>query len=174
MVSKLGLAVAENISRVTAGSDSENYLPALLDIYREIKAGIGAEKNPEEYGAIPTDPYSHTPAMYGAQQPGMTGQVKEDIISRWMELGIELTGGAIHFHGEWIQPGEFDKEGKLQFTLCGIPFIYKKGEDEKTEIHLRSEENPVNGSHVIGSPYSKEIFSRSGNVQKVIVHFARQ
>ncbi len=174
MVSKLGLAVAENISRVTAGSDSENYLPALLDIYREIKAGIGAEKNPEEYGAIPTDPYSHTPAMYGAQQPGMTGQVKEDIISRWMELGIEITDGVICFHGEWIEPGEFDASGKLEFTFGGVPFTYVKGGSEKTEIHLSTKDHPDVCSHVIGPPYSKEIFSRSGNVQKVIVHFARQ
>ncbi len=38
------------------------------------------------YGAIPTDPYSHTPGFAGAQQPGMTGPVKEDIC-RLGELG---------------------------------------------------------------------------------------
>lgn len=172
MVSKLGLAVAENISRVTTGSDYEKHLPALLARYREVKAGIGAEKNPEEYGAIPTDPYSHTPAMYGAQQPGMTGQVKEDIISRWIELGIEIADGSIHFHGDWIDPGEFDDGGKLEFTFCGIPFTYVKGSTGNTEIHLSTKKHPVTGSHVIGPPYSREIFGRSGNVEKVVVHFS--
>ena len=45
------------------------------------------------YGAFPTDPYSHTPAGKGAQQPGMTGQVKEDVISRFGELGVEVKNG---------------------------------------------------------------------------------
>ena len=51
----------------------------MYDHYFEILAGIGAHKSPELYGAFPTDPYSHTPGGKGAQQPGMTGQVKEDL-----------------------------------------------------------------------------------------------
>ena len=57
--------------------------------------GIGVNKSPELYGAFPTDPYSHTPAGKGAQQPGMTGQVKEDVISRFGELGVEVNNGII-------------------------------------------------------------------------------
>ena len=75
MVSKLLLAVGETIER--DGNDR------LVRQYAEIREGIGSHKNPAEYGAFPFDPYSHTPSMAGAQQPGMTGQVKEDIISRW-------------------------------------------------------------------------------------------
>ena len=37
---------------------------------------------------VPTDPYSHTPGFAGVQQPGMTGQVKEEILTRWGELGL--------------------------------------------------------------------------------------
>ena len=39
------------------------------------------QNHPELYGAFPTDPYSHTPGGKGAQQPGMTGQVKEDLLA---------------------------------------------------------------------------------------------
>ena len=39
---------------------------------------FGKVKTVRSYGAFPSDPYSHTPAHAGAQQPGMTGQVKED------------------------------------------------------------------------------------------------
>ena len=60
-----------------------------FDHYFEINAGIGAHKSPELYGAFPTDPYSHTPGGKGAQQPGMTGQVKEDILCRFGELGVQ-------------------------------------------------------------------------------------
>ena len=34
------------------------------------------------------DPYSHTPGGAGAKQPGMTGQVKEEVITRLGELNF--------------------------------------------------------------------------------------
>jgi len=37
-------------------------------------AGSAFNKTPAEYGAFPTDPYSHTPGHGGASQPGMTGR----------------------------------------------------------------------------------------------------
>ena len=54
----------------------------LGQLYYDIRGGLSAAKTPEEYGAFPYDPYSHTPDNSGAQQPGMTGQVKEEIITR--------------------------------------------------------------------------------------------
>lgn len=70
MVSKLRLAVAEYLVES----------PLLKPYYHDITEGIGAHMTPEQYGAFPFDAYSHTPANAGAQQPGMTGQVKEDIL----------------------------------------------------------------------------------------------
>lgn len=97
MVSKLLLAVYE----ITKAAIDKNEDPALIgklfDHYYEINAGIGAHKSPELYGAFPTDPYSHTPAGKGAQQPGMTGQVKEDILSRFGELGVRVSDGTLGF-----------------------------------------------------------------------------
>ncbi|HBQ60196.1 MAG TPA: hypothetical protein DD671_11400, partial [Balneolaceae bacterium] len=54
-------------------------------------------KDPEVYGAFPTDPYSHTPQHRGAQQPGMTGQVKEDILVRFAQLGLRVEDGILSF-----------------------------------------------------------------------------
>ncbi|MCW1889108.1 hypothetical protein OK016_02310 [Vibrio chagasii] len=48
-----------------------------------MRAGIGFNKTPENHGAFPTDPYSHTPKASGAQQPGMTGQVGREVIARF-------------------------------------------------------------------------------------------
>ncbi|MEZ4646669.1 MAG: hypothetical protein R3E31_28750 [Chloroflexota bacterium] len=70
---------------------------ALAAAYYDIRAGLGFNKSPAEYGAFPTDPYSHTPAGRGAQQPGMTGQVKEEILTRWGELGVFVQDGVLHF-----------------------------------------------------------------------------
>ena len=69
----------------------------LAAAYYDIRQGMGFNKAPDEYGAFPTDPYSHTPMGGGARQPGMTGQVKEEIITRWGELGVKLQQGVLCF-----------------------------------------------------------------------------
>ena len=43
------------------------------------------------------DAYSHTPYKSGAKQPGMTGQVKEEIITRMGELGCFVEDGCLVF-----------------------------------------------------------------------------
>lgn len=79
MVSKLLLAVQECCLKAIEEHADPVVAGRLLEHYYEIEAGIGVHKSPALYGAFPTDPYSHTPQHRGAQQPGMTGQVKEDI-----------------------------------------------------------------------------------------------
>ena len=91
------------------------------------------------------DPYSHTPAHMGAQQPGMTGQVKEEILTRWGELGLRIEGGRLGFdpvlmrrreflgeEREWSFYGSAGQEktttmlpGSLGFTYCQVPIIYR-------------------------------------------------
>jgi len=87
-VSKLLLAVRE----LADGSDD----PRLEARYAELRRGLGTHRSPAEYGAFPTDPYSHTPSFAGVQQPGMTGQVKEDYLARLAELGVHVHGGRLH------------------------------------------------------------------------------
>ena len=88
MNSKLLLAVQECHQQALAKGESPEITSALSSHYYQIRHGIGVTKSPDLYGAFPTDPYSHTPGHMGAQQPGMTGQVKEDILSRFGELGV--------------------------------------------------------------------------------------
>jgi hypothetical protein len=88
MVSKLLLSIGENISWAMERHEDNHLIEALKKHYALVKAGIGAHKSPDAYGSFPFDPYSHTPTMAGVQQPGMTGQVKEDILSRYFELGV--------------------------------------------------------------------------------------
>ena len=106
MISKLLLAVQECVL-------SEN-IPTiknqLMECYEDIRLGLGFTKTAEVYGAFPTDAYSHSPRHIGAQQPGMTGQVKEEILTRRVELGIIIKNGCIQFIPEMIQYREFSKE----------------------------------------------------------------
>ena len=149
MVSKLLLAVGENIAR-----DGNARLKAQ---YAEIREGIGSHKNPAEYSAFPFDPYSHTPSMAGVQQPGMTGQVKEDIISRWFELGVSVTNGQITFAPTMLRDEDF-KDGELRFTYCGTEVIYRKSKIENRESGL-----------TLTKEQSQHIFARDGKIQQITV-----
>ena len=80
MVSKLLLATAEVIKSADDGGVGRDALSPLLERFDDIKEGLGLHMSPAEYGAFPVDPYSHTTGFSGVQQPGMTGQVKEDVI----------------------------------------------------------------------------------------------
>ena len=106
MVSKLLLATEECFFKAVDKNADPMIIGELKDHYYEIKAGIGIYKSPELYGAFPTDPYSHTPGNAGVKQPGMTGQVKEDIISRMVELGVQVINGEIVFDTSLINPKE--------------------------------------------------------------------
>jgi hypothetical protein len=159
MVSKLLLAVGETIAREQGsrerGSRPEAAGASVLDrlesAYREIREGLGTHKSPADYGAFPTDPYSHTPSFEGAQQPGMTGQVKEDLISRFRELGAYVEGGRLSFRPSFAseeeamrEPGELRYvdssgeerrlsvgEGCYAFTICQLPVIVHAREDSR-------------------------------------------
>ena len=104
MVSKLLLAAQESFLR----ADGSPFAARLADCYHDIRAGIGDFKTPENYGAFPMDPYSHTPAHAGARQPGLTGQViKKDILCRFGELGVSVRSGRIHFQPRLLRAEEF-------------------------------------------------------------------
>lgn len=161
MVSKLLLAVGEVLSdysdklRLTPDS-SDITLSRLRAHYKAIREGIGSHKRPDEYGAFPIDPYSHTPSMAGVQQPGMTGQVKEDIISRWFELGVSVHDGQITFCPTMLTDADF-KDGELRFTYCGTEIVYKR---------------PIHDSHValsLTKEQSSHIFARDGVIPQIII-----
>jgi hypothetical protein len=125
MVAKLLLAIQERV--FDAADHHAPELPALIAHYRRVRDGIGYRKTPAEYGAFPADPYSHTAGEGGAQQPGMTGQVKEEILTRWGELGLRFKGGQIRFDPVLLDLAEVPPEGALTFTLARVPYRIRRG-----------------------------------------------
>ncbi|CAH8282855.1 hypothetical protein EV196_101706 [Mariniflexile fucanivorans] len=188
MVSKLLLAVQENCLLAVNNGESEVLIGKLLDHYYEINAGIGVHKSPELYGAFPTDPYSHTPATKGAQQPGMTGQVKEDLLSRFGELGVFVKGGSILFNPRLLRKEEFLKEpkvfnyfnlkndvseikldtGELCFTYCQIPIIYKLSNKNSIQVSFNDKQTEMEGLE-LDEKTSKLVFERKGEINRIIV-----
>ena len=154
MVSKLLLAVQENFWWARAAGADDVTLSRLAATYYDIRAGIGFNKSPAVYGAFPTDPYSHTPKGQGAKQPGMTGQVKEEILARFGELGVRVEAGALAFDPILLRDQEFTTEpaafeyvgvdgqthvlpvpaGGLAFTLCQTPIVVVRAPDPSIEV----------------------------------------
>ncbi len=173
MVSKLLLAIGDNIMYFARSESKFSHLNMLKEYYYKVKEGIGLHKNPEDYGAFPTDPYSHTPYMMGVQQPGMTGQVKEDIISRFNELGLVIEDGCVNIDLTLMQNTELDSDGEtpqLSFSYCNTPFLIKKDANKKgLEIILDGRVRKENYTYV-SRELSEEIFMRTGRVNKVIIN----
>ena len=155
MVSKLLLAVGETIERVSG--ERLEVMGRLRHHYNAIREGIGSHKNPCEYGAFPFDPYSHTPTMAGAQQPGMTGQVKEDIISRWFELGVTVRDGQISFAPTMLTDADF-VNGELRFTYCGTEIVYK-----------HSAVSGQSSAFTLSKEQSAHLFARDGQIKQLII-----
>ncbi len=176
MVSKLLLAVQENFyAAIDNGAHAET-IEKLGAHYYQVRAGLGVTKNPAEYGAFPIDPYSHTPGFAGVQQPGMTGQVKEDFISRFGELGVIIKEGVILFNPVLLRKSEFiiaGSLGHLKFTYCGIPIEYRLADANSIIINSESGTQTIKGL-TLNSDNSADIFSRNGKVQSITVSFDRK
>ena len=190
MVSKLQLAVQEVYFAAGDGQADPKVLKELADCYYDIRAGLGFNKTPAEYGAFPTDPYSCTPRGKGAQQPGMTGQVKEDVLTRLGELGVRIRDGVLHFepvllrHGEWLeQPAEFryrDLQGSeqimrlavgtLAFTYCQVPVVVVRSDRRRIEVRFQCGETKAMEGASCGLDISRHIFDRDGQVAGLTVY----
>ena len=128
MVSKLLVATQECYFQALDAQAPET--EALAKHYHAILEGTGIHKTARQYGAFSTDAYSHTPWGKGARQPGMTGQVKEDILCRFGELGVRVCNGCVTFHPTLLRDDEFLADGTLSFTYCGAQVTYHRGGGE--------------------------------------------
>jgi len=184
MVSKLLLAALENFRKALEQGADPVVIGKLADCYFDIREGIGFNKTPENYGAFPTDPYSHTPGFAGAKQPGMTGQVKEEVITRLMELGVIVEGGCIRFNPFILRRSEFlaaadtfvyfdlngDQQslslsvGQLGFTYCQVPVIYSLAEHTTIKVNFTDGTSRVIASNLIDADLSMQIFDKQSAV----------
>jgi hypothetical protein len=189
MVAKLLLAVQGCQRRATDPAAAA----ALAGSYDEIRDGLNFRKTAEVYGAFPTDPYSHTPKHRGAQQPGMTGQVKEQILSRLGELGVEIAGGRLGFRPRLLHAAEFAAEaldfdwldvsgverriqlptGSLAFTLCQVAVCYRLGDAPSIELELADGRTEVVPGAELSGEASRAIFERTGAYSRLTVTVPR-
>jgi hypothetical protein len=187
MISKLLLAVQETVLQF----EHEENVDELLEFYEDIQKGLGTNKPPEVYGAFPTDPYSHTPKGRGAKQPGMTGAVKEEILTRLAELGLIVEHGRLRFdlvmldrHELLSAPGKFAyldvdgnqqeielEAGSLAYTICQTPVILEAKDTMRITVRYVDGTDQTIQGNVLDEGSSRHIFERDGVVRKLIVAF---
>ena len=144
MVSKLLLAIQEQLLHARDSGADTTILHLLAERYYDVRAGLGFCRDVLSYGAFTIDPYSHTVWGGGARQPGMTGQVKEEILTRTGELGLRFQRGRVWFDPFYLRREELTRESgefsyydtqqirrhlqlpahSLAFTWCQVPIIY--------------------------------------------------
>ncbi len=189
MVAKLLLAVEENFFAALDNGDDQETCNQLARLYYRVREGLGFNKTPNEYGAFPTDPYSHTPKHAGAQQPGMTGQVKEEVLARFGELGIRVIDGAVQFQTNLLRIREFVKQATqftyldvddnwqeitvpksgLAFTWCQVPVVYQLIDTGESAVTITWDDGSSQTfpQLTIPSDESSNLFLRNGRIRQI-------
>ncbi len=191
MVSKLLLAVREVLERAVASGAEESILQQLRDHYNRIYDGLGIHKSPAVFGAIPTDPYSHTPGFAGAQQPGMTGQAKEDFIARMGEMGVHVENGELAFVPQLTSRTEFLAESKtfhycdikgnprtlnlerdtVAFTYCQVPVVTHRSGPRHIRVTFADGISRLVDGLKLDAATSAAVFDRLGTIQQLDVFY---
>ncbi|MCK6264067.1 hypothetical protein KP803_12375 [Vibrio sp. ZSDE26] len=194
MVSKLLLAVQENYLTALKQDPNSEACAQLSDYYYKVRDGIGFNKTPLNYGAFPTDPYSHTPKTGGAQQPGMTGQVKEEVITRFIELGLMVDKDGIEIRPTLLNKSEFllseatfkyqDIAGnnhqfsvmadQLAFTYCQVPFVYALGDTAQVTVHHCNGQVETADQTKISASVAHSLYQRRGDIERIVVTLPRE
>ncbi len=189
MVAKLLLAVQEIHTRAVREAPLAAETLLLEAVYWEIRNGLGFTKSSASYGAFPTDPYSHSPRHRGAQQPGMTGQVKEEILTRMGELGVHIECGCVRFDPILLHQREFfttphdfefiDLDGDVQtwklgadtlaFTAFQVPVCYQLGGHTSITLELSNGKTSEIQGNLLPMTESRHLFARDGLIRFITV-----
>ena len=197
MVSKLLLSVQECYEAAAdpaSGKADPKAAAALAEAYDHVRDGLGFRKSVETQGAFPCDPYSHTPRHRGAQQPGMTGAVKEEVLARWGELGVRVGDGKLRFAPRLLHLSEFEPApyafeyvdvagrdrswdlpaGSLTFTYCGTPVCYELGDRASVMVEraMGAAESIEGAELPLGT--SRALFARDGSIERLVVRVPRE
>ncbi|MBF0199185.1 MAG: hypothetical protein HQL32_15830 [Planctomycetes bacterium] len=190
MVSKLLLAIQEQVIKTSSVEQTELFA-ALRECYEDVRKGIGFNKSAQQYGAFPIDPYSHTPWAKGAKQPGMTGQVKEELLARWAEVGIDIHQGCMTFKPHLLRLQELSRqEQRIYYTdtqgagralkipaksilcsLCQTPIVITYGACESITVVFHSGEKKEIKGLKCSQELSRKVFERCEEVDRIDVTF---
>jgi hypothetical protein len=171
MVSKLMVASQEVAQQAFDSGLGVELKQRAVAAYYSVQRGLGFRQTPKQYGAFPAEPYSHSQGKRGAQQPGLTGQVKEGILCRLGELGIDFREGRLSFRPRLLRAAEFTN-GEISFTYARTPVIYQVREDLQETI---ASVHPLNGVEQkfagasLDLDTSARVVFEEGTIEKIVV-----
>jgi hypothetical protein len=119
----------------------------------------------------------------------MTGMVKEEILTRQVELGFTVQGGCIVFDFLLLDKNEFSGKpaefayrnlhgqpermelppGSIAYTICQVPVILQASERPGIEIHASDGGSRHIDGYVLDAMTSRQIFRRDGSVHHLVV-----
>jgi hypothetical protein len=117
----------------------------------------------------------------------MTGQVKEDILSRFGELGVFVRDGKLLFNPSLLRKMEFlsepelfhyvDVENQKQkieipvnalcFTYCQVPVIYQIADNEGVEVRFKDGSIKNFEKLSLNADISLKLFMRTAEVDRI-------
>jgi hypothetical protein len=121
----------------------------------------------------------------------MTGQVKEELITRFGELGLVWEDGQLEVIPGLLRSEEFLAEpnaltylnvdnqwqtvdlasGSLAFTMAQVPFVYRKADALAIRVVGTDGKISVQTGATISAPVVAQLVSRSGEISRIEVDF---
>lgn len=123
----------------------------------------------------------------------MTGQVKEDILSRWGEFGVYAQDGKLYFNPTIVRTEEYlaeqkefefyDVEHKKQtltipkhalcFTYCQVPIVYHNESNVNgIELVLSNGRKKKVDQHHLDVIDAANLFNRNGKISQINIYFS--
>jgi hypothetical protein len=119
----------------------------------------------------------------------MTGQVKEEVLTRWGELGVGIHGGQVRFEPQLLLRSEFaeapyrfayvDVQGQDQiadapsdslcFTFNQVPVCYVLGSEPSLTVHRADGAVDTLPGCSLSASDSRALFARNGAIRWVQV-----
>ncbi len=120
----------------------------------------------------------------------MTGQVKEELLTRMAELGALVEQGKLSFDTLMLRASEFTTEettldyidvhgqeqsialrpGSLAYTFCQVPIVYLCSDGERVDVaYTNGRQRQVTGHH-LDVETSGHVFRRDGQIGRLTVH----
>ena len=103
----------------------------------------------------------------------MTGQVKEEVLTRWGELGLRVIDGRLSLAPGLLAPTEIvppageGGPGRARFTYCGLPMVVAADESDSVVVERVDGTREVVDGLTMSTEQSHRVFARSPSIHAV-------
>jgi hypothetical protein len=123
----------------------------------------------------------------------MTGQVKEEVLTRLLELGVQVAGARVAFKPSVLRRSEFLdapatlhyfdtagtgqeqslQAGELGFTYCQVPVVMVMADKASITLHLNDGTTESVAGNELSAAQSEALFKKNGHYVRIDVRTDR-